>query len=174
MRALYYFLISVVLFYIDTAIGLVIPMHIGEKTIIFVPHLTFMYLLLICVYRSFGVALILAIVLGLVTDLYFGSFYGLYLFGYILFVVIMDFFFKTFYRDHAMLFIIVLLSTVFLEIYVAIIYSILGLIEFNFIDFVIFRLLPTFILNLILLTILYPIISKFFRKVQFKIDSKKA
>lgn len=174
MRALYYFLISVVLFYIDTAIGLVIPMHIGEKTIIFVPHLTFMYLLLICVYRSFGVALILAIVLGLVTDLYFGSFYGLYLFGYILFVVIMDFFFKTFYRDHTMLFIIVLLSTAFLEIYVAIIYSILGLIEFNFIDFVIFRLLPTFILNLILLTILYPIISKFFRKVQFKIDSKKA
>ncbi|WP_436854058.1 rod shape-determining protein MreD [Staphylococcus caeli] len=174
MRALYYFLISVVLFYIDTAIGLVIPMHIGEKTIIFVPHLTFMYLLLICVYRSFGVALILAIVLGLITDLYFGSFYGLYLFGYILFVVIMDFFFKTFYRDHTMLFIIVLLSTVFLEIYVAIIYSILGLIEFNLIDFVIFRLLPTFILNLILLTILYPIISKFFRKIQFKIDSKKA
>ncbi|SCS27820.1 rod shape-determining protein MreD [Staphylococcus caeli] len=174
MRALYYFLIGVVLFYIDTAIGLVIPMHIGDKTIIFVPHLTFMYLLLISVYRNFGVALILAIVLGIATDLYFGSFYGLYLFGYILFVVIMDFFFKTFYRDHTMLFIIVLLSTVFLEIYVAIIYGTLGLIEFNFIDFVLFRVVPTFILNLILLTILYPIISKFFRKIQFKIDSKKA
>lgn len=174
MRALYYFLIGVVLFYIDTAIGLVIPMHIGDKTIIFVPHLTFMYLLLISVYRNFGVALILAIVLGIANDLYFGSFYGLYLFGYILFVVIMDFFFKTFYRDHTMLFIIVLLSTVFLEIYVAIIYGTLGLIEFNFIDFVLFRVVPTFILNLILLTILYPIISKFFRKIQFKIDSKKA
>ena len=174
MRALYYFLIGVVLFYIDTAIGLVIPMHIGDKTIIFVPHLTFMYLWLISVYRNFGVALILAIVLGIANDLYFGSFYGLYLFGYILFVVIMDFFFKTFYRDHTMLFIIVLLSTVFLEIYVAIIYGTLGLIEFNFIDFVLFRVVPTFILNLILLTILYPIISKFFRKIQFKIDSKKA
>jgi len=149
-------------------------MHIGDKTIIFVPHLTFMYLLLISVYRNFGVALILAIVLGIANDLYFGSFYGLYLFGYILFVVIMDFFFKTFYRDHTMLFIIVLLSTVFLEIYVAIIYGTLGLIEFNFIDFVLFRVVPTFILNLILLTILYPIISKFFRKIQFKIDSKKA
>ncbi|MDW3899203.1 rod shape-determining protein MreD [Staphylococcus saprophyticus] len=172
MRALYYFLIGIVLFYIDTVIGLVIPMQIGDKNIVFVPHLTLMYLLLICVYRSFGVAMILAAVFGIVTDLYFGSFYGLYLFGFILFVVIMDFFFKTFYRDNTMLFITVWLSTIFLEIYVAIIYSILGLIAFNFIDFIVFRLIPTLILNFILLVILYPIITKFFRKVQMKIDSK--
>lgn len=172
MRALYYFLIGIVLFYIDTVIGLVIPMQIGDKDIVFVPHLTLMYLLLICVYRSFGVAMILAAVFGIVTDLYFGSFYGLYLFGFILFVVIMDFFLKTFYRDNTMLFITVWLSTIFLEIYVAIIYSILGLIAFNFIDFIVFRLIPTLILNFILLVILYPIITKFFRKVQMKIDSK--
>ena len=172
MRALYYFLIGIVLFYIDTVIGLVIPMQIGDKDIVFVPHLMLMYLLLICVYRSFGVAMILAAVFGIVTDLYFGSFYGLFLFGFILFVVIVDFFFKTFYRDNTMLFITVWLSTIFLEIYVAIIYSILGLIAFNFIDFIVFRLIPTLILNFILLVILYPIITKFFRKVQMKIDSK--
>ncbi|MDW8798559.1 rod shape-determining protein MreD [Staphylococcus pseudoxylosus] len=174
MRALYYFLIGIVLFYIDTAIGLIIPMQIGMKDIIFVPHLTLMYLLIICVHRSFGVAIILSTVLGLITDLYFGSFYGLYLFGYILFVVIQDFFFKTFYRDDTMLFFVVLLSTIFLEIYVAIIYSILGLIAFNLFDFVLYRLIPTLVLNFILLIIFYPIITKFFRKVQLKIDSKKA
>ncbi|MEC5299922.1 MULTISPECIES: rod shape-determining protein MreD [Staphylococcus] len=173
MRALYYFLIGIVLFYIDTAIGLIIPMQIGTKDIIFVPHLTLMYLLIICVYRSFGVAIILSTVLGLITDLYFGSFYGLYLFGYILFVVIQDFFFKTFYRDYTMLFLVVLLSTIFLEIYVAIIYSILGLIAFNLFEFVLYRLIPTLGLNFILLIIFYPIIIKFFRKVQLKIDSKK-
>lgn len=174
MRALYYFLIGIVLFYIDTAIGLIIPMQIGMKDIIFVPHLTLMYLLIICVHRSFGVAIILSTVLGLITDLYFGSFYGLYLFGYILFVVIQDFFFKTFYRDDTMLFFVVLLSTIFLEIYVAIIYSILGLIAFNLFDFVLYRLIPTLVLNFILLIMFYPIITKFFRKVQLKIDSKKA
>ena len=173
MRALYYFLIGIVLFYIDTAIGLIIPMQIGTKDIIFVPHLTLMYLLIICVHRSFGVAIILSTVLGLITDLYFGSFYGLYLFGYILFVVIQDFFFKTFYRDYTMLFFVVLLSTIFLEIYVAIIYSVLGLIAFNLFEFVLYRLIPTLGLNFILLIIFYPIIIKFFRKVQLKIDSKK-
>ncbi|HLR19805.1 MAG TPA: rod shape-determining protein MreD [Staphylococcus sp.] len=173
MRALYYFLIGIILFYIDTAIGLIIPMQIGGKDIIFVPHLTVMYILLLSVYRSFGVAIILSAVFGLITDLYFGSFYGLYLFGYILFVVIMDFFFKTFYRDETMMFIIILSSAIFLEVYVVIMYSILGIINFEFIDFIMFRLIPTLILNLILLTILYPIIMKFLRKVQLKIDSKK-
>lgn len=171
MRVFYYFLIGVVLFYIDTVIGLVIPMHIGNKDIIFVPHLTLMYLLIICVFRSFGVSIILAIVLGAITDLYFGSFYGLYLFGYILLVVIMDFFFKVFYRDDSMLFVIILFSTVVMEIYVALIYSALVLIHFMFIDFILLRLIPTLILNLVLLIIIYPLITKFFRKTQLKIDT---
>ncbi len=46
MRTLYYFLIGILLFYIDTAIGLLIPMHIGKFELVFVPHLTFMYILI--------------------------------------------------------------------------------------------------------------------------------
>ncbi|MFI3135059.1 rod shape-determining protein MreD, partial [Staphylococcus warneri] len=96
MRGIYYFLIGILLFYIDTIIGLVIPMHFGKIDIIFVPHLTLMYLLILTIYRSFGVALVLAIFFGLITDLYYGSIYGLYMFGYILAVVVMDRFFKIF------------------------------------------------------------------------------
>ncbi|MCG7338520.1 rod shape-determining protein MreD [Staphylococcus sp. ACRSN] len=172
MRSLYYFLIGIVLFYIDTIIGLVIPMQIGHKEIIFVPHLTLMYILIISVYRSFNVAIILAIILGLITDLYFGSFYGLYLFGYILLVVLMDFFFKSFYRDKAMLFVATWLAVLVLETYVAIIYGTLGLIHFNLLDFLLFRIIPTLILNFLLLLIVFPFITKFLRKVQIKIDSK--
>ncbi|WP_202034867.1 rod shape-determining protein MreD, partial [Staphylococcus aureus] len=51
MRTLYYFLIGILLFYIDTAIGLLIPMHIGKFELVFVPHLTFMYILMMVVYR---------------------------------------------------------------------------------------------------------------------------
>ena len=86
----------------------------------------------------------------------------------------MDFFFKVFYRDHTMLFTIVLLSTLVLEIYVAVIYSVLGLVQFNLFEFVIFRMIPTLILNLILLIILYPLITKFLKKIQLKIDSERS
>ncbi|ORN97506.1 rod shape-determining protein MreD, partial [Staphylococcus aureus] len=54
MRTLYYFLIGILLFYIDTAIGLLIPMNIGKFELVFVPHLTFMYILMMVVYRGFG------------------------------------------------------------------------------------------------------------------------
>ncbi|WP_369041491.1 rod shape-determining protein MreD [Staphylococcus warneri] len=172
MRGIYYFLIGILLFYIDTIIGLVIPMHFGKIDVIFVPHLTLMYLLILTIYRSFGVALILAIFFGLITDLYFGSIYGLYMFGYILAVVVMDRFFKIFYRDKVMIFIIILVSTLLIEIYVALIYGLIGFIQFNLLEFLLLRLLPTFILNIILLTILYPIMLKFLRKIQIKIDSR--
>ncbi len=172
MRGIYYFLIGIILFYIDTVIGIVIPIHFGKIDVIFVPHLTLMYLLILMIYRGFGVAVILAIFFGLITDLYLGSIYGLYMFGYILAVVIMDRLFKIFYRDTVMLFIVILLSTIFLEIYVAIIYGVIGFIQFNLLEFLLLRLLPTFILNLILLIILYPIMLKFMRKIQNKIDSR--
>ncbi|MCE4999309.1 rod shape-determining protein MreD [Staphylococcus warneri] len=172
MRGIYYFLIGILLFYIDTIIGLVIPMHFGKIDVIFVPHLTLMYLLILTIYRSFGVALILAIFFGLITDLYFGSIYGLYMFGYILAVVVMDRFFNIFYKDKVMIFIIILVSTLLIEIYVALIYGLIGFIQFNLLEFLLLRLLPTFILNIILLTILYPIMLKFLRKIQIKIDSR--
>ena len=172
MRGIYYFLIGILLFYIDTIIGLVIPMHFGKIDVIFVPHLTLMYLLILTIYRSFGVALVLAIFLGLITDLYYGNIYGLYMFGYILAVVVMDRCFKIFYKDKVMIFIIILVSTILIEIYVALIYGLIGFIQFNLIEFLLLRLLPTFIVNLLLLTILFPLMLKFLRKIQIKIDSR--
>ncbi|MCY1564688.1 rod shape-determining protein MreD [Staphylococcus pettenkoferi] len=171
MRALYYFLIGHLLFYIDVAISLVIPMHIGHTSIIFVPHLTLMYLVMICIYRGLNVALILSIIIGIITDVTIGTIYGIYLFGYLLLVVLFDQLFKVFYRDKSMLFILVLLSTLGFEIFSAIIYGVLGLIDFNIVSFIFFRIIPTLILNLILLIILFPILHKFFKKIQRKIDN---
>lgn len=172
MRTLYYFLIGILLFYIDTAIGLVIPLHFGKIDIIFVPHLTLMYILIMTIYRGFGVAVILAIFFGIITDLYFGSIYGLYMFGYIILVVLIDKFFKVFYRDYSMLFGIVLISTIVLEIYVVAIYGVIGFIQFNFIEFILFRLVPTLLLNFILLLILFPIIIKFTKKYKTQLTVK--
>ena len=156
-----------------TAIGLLIPMNIGKFELVFVPHLTFMYILMMVVYRGFGVSLLLSIFLGVMTDVYFGSIYGVYLFGYILFLALIDRFFKIFYKDHSMLFIIILASTLLLEVYVALIYGMLGFIQFDIIHFVVFRLLPTLIMNFVLLIMLYPLIIKFLKKTNNDIDMKR-
>lgn len=167
MRAFYYFLIGAVLFYLDSLIALVIPMQIGGRGIIFVPHLLLMYLLIITIYKKPSIAVVLAIIFGLTTDLYYGTIYGLNTFGYLLFVILMDFFFKVYYRDHTMVFIGVWLFTIIFEIYQALIYGLLGLIKFNLWDFLLFRLLPTAFVNLLLLVIVFSLIKKLIKKIRF-------
>lgn len=172
MRAFYYFLIGAVLFYLDSLIALVIPMQIGGRGIIFVPHLLLMYLLIITIYKKPSIAVVLAIIFGLTTDLYHGTIYGLNTFGYLLFVILMDFFFKVYYRDHTMVFIGVWLFTIIFEIYQALIYGLLGLIKFNLWDFLLFRLLPTAFVNLLLLVIVFSLIKKLIKKLDLPIDRK--
>ncbi|MGV3141902.1 rod shape-determining protein MreD [Staphylococcus simulans] len=172
MRAFYYFLIGAVLFYLDSLIALVIPMQIGGRGIIFVPHLLLMYLLIITIYKKPSIAVVLAIIFGLTTDLYYGTIYGLNTFGYLLFVILMDFFFKVYYRDHTMVFIGVWLFTIIFEIYQALIYGLLGLIKFNLLDFLLFRLLPTAFVNLLLLVIVFSLIKKLIKKLDLPIDRK--
>ncbi|RIN75693.1 rod shape-determining protein MreD [Staphylococcus simulans] len=172
MRAFYYFLIGAVLFYLDSLIALVIPMQIGGRGIIFVPHLLLMYLLILTIYKKPSIAVVLAIIFGLTTDLYYGTIYGLNTFGYLLFVILMDFFFKVYYRDHTMVFLGVWLFTILFEIYQAIIYGLLGLIKFNLWDFLLFRLLPTAFVNLLLLIIVFGLIKKIIKKLDLPIDRK--
>ncbi|MDT4012396.1 rod shape-determining protein MreD [Staphylococcus simulans] len=172
MRAFYYFLIGAVLFYLDSLIALVIPMQIGGRGIIFVPHLLLMYLLIITIYKKPSIAVVLAIIFGLTTDFYYGTIYGLNTFGYLLFVILMDFFFKVYYRDHTMVFIGVWLFTIIFEIYQALIYGLLGLIKFNLLDFLLFRLLPTAFVNLLLLVIVFSLIKKLIKKLDLPIDRK--
>ena len=72
-----------------------------------------------------------------------------------------------------MLFALTLMSVLFFEIYTAIIYGMLDLITFDLFDFVLFRLIPTMIINGVLLIIMEPLLYKFFHKIQLNIDSKK-
>ena len=147
-------------------------MQISGKSIIFVPHLLLMYLLMITIYKKPSIAVVLAIIFGLTTDLYYGTIYGLNTFGYLLFVILMDFFFKVYYRDHTMIFLGVWIFTIIFEIYQVIIYGLLGLIRFNLGEFILFRMLPTAFINLLLLIIIFSLIRKIVKKLDLSIDRK--
>ena len=59
-----------------------------------------------------------------------------------------------------MVFLGVWIFTIIFEIYTALIYGLLGLIQFSFMEFILFRLVPTALLNLILLVILFAVTRK--------------
>lgn len=154
-RAFLYFILGILCFYVDTFLTLISPIHIFSLHFVFVPRLTLMFLLLLTFYRNLYTALILGVLLGLMTDIYFGEIYGVYLITYLLCILIVEKFFSLFYRDHAIVFLIVLLSVIVIDIIVAIIYSMVGLIQFNFIQFILFRVPSTLLLNAILLIFIF-------------------
>ena len=153
-------LIGVILFYLDIILTRLSPINVFNETFIVVPRLTFLYLLIIAVYKNPKVAIILAIVTGIFTDIYFGGIYGVYTFGYTIFVIMMDKLFKVFYRDILMMVILLICSVVLLEIWVMIFYGFLGIASINIIQIILFRFIPTVFFNLICLIIIFPFVLK--------------
>ncbi|MGK9043526.1 rod shape-determining protein MreD [Mammaliicoccus vitulinus] len=153
-------LIGVILFYLDSLLTRLSPIHLFDETFIIVPRLTFLYLLIIAVYKNPKVAIILAVVTGVFTDIYFGGIYGVYTFGYAIFVIMMDKLFKVFYRDILMMVILLISSVVLLEIWVMVFYGFLGITSLNIGQIILFRFIPTVIFNLICLIIIFPFILK--------------
>ncbi|MGV3041361.1 rod shape-determining protein MreD [Staphylococcus rostri] len=170
-KSIYYVLGALLCFYLDTLLTFMSPIAIGHVKFIFVPHLVFLYLILITVYRNTSTALVLGILVGIIQDLYFGQIYGLYLFGYLLSILIADKFLKVFFRDHVMVYWMILLGIIFLEIFVVAVYSVLGLIDFQIIPFITLRLLPTLFLNALLLIVIYVILERK-TKVKTSVDIK--
>ena len=154
-RATLYFVLGIVCFYLDTLFTLISPIHIWGEHFTFVPRLTIMFILLITFYKNLYTAIILGILLGLMTDIYFGEIYGVYLISYLLCILIAQKFFSLFYRDHVIVFLIILLSVVMLDIIVAMMYSMVGLIQFDFIQFIFFRVPTTLLLNGIFLIFMF-------------------
>ncbi|ARB40538.1 MULTISPECIES: rod shape-determining protein MreD [Mammaliicoccus] len=153
-------LIGVLLFYLDSLLTRLSPLTLFNETFIIVPRLTFLYLLIIAVYKNPKVAIILAIVTGIFTDIYYGGIYGVYTFGYAIFVIMMDKLFKVFYRDILMMVILLISSVVLLEIWVMVFYGFLGIASINIGSIILFRLIPTVVFNLICLIIIFPFVLK--------------
>lgn len=171
MKSIYYVLVAILMFYLDTVLTFLSPIMIGGHRFILVPHLVFLFLILITVYKNTSIALILGALLGTVHDLFFGPIYGVYLFGYIVSILFADKFLKVFFRDHMMVYVMTLIGVIFLEVFVVLIYLIVGLVEFNFLQFILFRILPTLLLNAILLIFLY-FAANYFLNHSRSIDTK--
>ncbi|UXU60592.1 rod shape-determining protein MreD [Staphylococcus agnetis] len=158
-RASVYLIVAIICFYLDTVLTMISPIKIFGIQFIMVPRLTLIFLLLMTFYRNVYSALILGMFLGLMTDLYFGEIYGVYLIAYLILILFVEKFFSLFYRDHAVVFLVILVSVIVLDIFVAFLYHLVGLIDFNILDYLLFRAPLTLLLNAILLIFIYTLLD---------------
>lgn len=157
-------LIALVLFYIDSIINSFWPITIFNTDYFFKSHLLLMYLLIITVYKNPKIALILGILFGLISDIYFGTIYGIYLFGFVIAILLMDQLFKVFYKDIKMM-IVLFLSFIFLfENFYYIVFVVLSIAHIGYFTFLWTHVLPSMLINLILIILVFPIILKLLDK----------
>lgn len=95
-RASVYLIVAIICFYLDTVLTMMSPIKIFGIQFIMVPRLTLIILLLMTFYRNVYSALILGMFLGLMTDLYFGEIYGVYLIAYLMLILFVESFFHFF------------------------------------------------------------------------------
>ncbi|MCE4956222.1 rod shape-determining protein MreD [Macrococcoides caseolyticum] len=157
-------LIALMLFYIDTLINSIWPFTIFGIPYFFRSHLLLMYLLIITVYKNPKIALILGVLFGCISDIYLGTIYGIYLFGFIIAILMMDQLFKVFYKDLKMMMVLFLAFIFIFEHFYYIVFAILGIAHINYFVFIWTHVLPSLILNFALILLVFPIILKILDK----------
>lgn len=152
--------IGIGLFYLDTLINTLMPVQLMNHSFYFTSHLLFIYLLIIAVYKNPTIALILALFFGLISDVYFSTLYGVYLFGYVMFIVLMNQLFKVFYKDVVVMIGLLVSFVVLLELYFFIIYSTLNNVHMGIWTFIWSHAIPTSFLNFVLIITIFPFVLK--------------
>ncbi|GGB04070.1 rod shape-determining protein MreD [Macrococcus hajekii] len=148
--------IAVILFYLDTLFNSLMPMG----PFYFTCHLLLIYLLILSVYKHPTIAYVIGIVFGIVSDVYFSTIYGVYTFGYIVCIMLMSRLFNVFYKDTTMMISLLIGFVLFFEGLFYLIYRILYSTSHGIFYFLFHHGLPSMLINLILIFVLFPTVLK--------------
>ncbi|GAB3070802.1 rod shape-determining protein MreD [Salinicoccus sesuvii] len=160
MRVIITFLVSFVLMYLDFAFARFSPITLNEVEVYFVPRALLMFILLLSIYTGYRMSILFAVVFGVMLDLYIGSVYGIHAFGMVAFVLFMHTAFRVFYKDFVAMAFVVLLLTLLYDIYIYLLYSILGLVDKPIFDYLALRAAPSLLLNALLFIVIFVIALK--------------
>ena len=155
MQMIVIFIIGILLMCADLSFTGFSPMTLFNVEVYFVPKFLFMYILLLTIYVGPKISMFFALLFGIMLDIYIGTIYGIYSFGFIAFVIFMQTAFRVFYRDFVAMAFVVLLNSMFFDLYQYAIYRILDFISMPLFDYFALRAVPSVLVNAFVFTIIY-------------------
>lgn len=147
-------LVGIVLFFCEPIFSLFSPVLIDGSNYFLVPHFVFMFLIFLAVYYDRKKSIYYAIIFGLIYDIVFIDIVGLYVVLYPLFCIFTSWVVKMIQQNLAIITILTMILVAILEMAVYEFFSILSITTISFNEFLIYRLTPTIIGNLIILILL--------------------
>ncbi|HWL27013.1 MAG TPA: rod shape-determining protein MreD [Ureibacillus sp.] len=147
-------LTAIVLFLLEPVFALFSPINLNEQTVFLVPRFLILYLIFVSIYYSRKRAVVYGIIFGLLYDVFYIDIIGLYTVLYPLICLIAG---STVKFIHQHLMITTLLSLILVALMEIVLYYFFLFINFTtipFSDFMMTRLIPTIIANLLFLVML--------------------
>ncbi|GGJ84120.1 rod shape-determining protein MreD [Lentibacillus kapialis] len=141
----------------------ILPASLLNGDLVFVSHWIFMFLILVAIFydrESTFFSVFYGLLFGLLTDIVYTGILGVYMFSYGLGAYIVHGMTKLL---HANIFVTILLGMaglVFVEIFNKFVFSVIGISDLTWKAYLIERLTPTIIANILFLLIIYPFFVK--------------
>lgn len=128
-----------------------------------VPHFVLMFLVLVTIFydkEDTYAAVLYSVIFGLLIDVVYTGVLGVYMFSYALVIYLVHKLKRLMHTNFVVTLFLGCVALILVESSIYIIYLTINFTSMLWLDFLLYRLLPTILANLIFLTILYPIIVK--------------
>lgn len=141
----------------------ILPKRLLTSDYMIVPHWVFIFLIFITIFydkENTYYSVLYGVIFGLLIDIVYTGYLGIYMFSYALVVYIIHGLKKRFYTNILVTIVIGIIGISIADIVINLIYSSIGVIDIYWKEYLQLRLLPTILANIIFLIIFYSIVKK--------------
>lgn len=140
-----------------------LPSSLVMGDLLIIPHWVLIFLLFLAIFydnESTYFSVLYALLFGLLIDVVYTGILGVYMFSYALVIYMLHGLKKMLHGNILVTILLGITGIAIADILINFIYMMVGLTETTWGDYFIYRLLPTILLNLVFLFILYPLFVK--------------
>ncbi len=163
MKKLYLPLILFILLVLEGLAINLLPKEIALSEYLIIAHWVLAFLVYIAVYYDSGstyYSVFYAFLFGLLIDILYTGILGVYMFSYGLIIYIIHGLQKFLQRNFFVLILLGILAFLMADLFIYFVYSVVGITEMVWKDYLLQRLLPTIFSNLLFFLILFPVFKK--------------
>lgn len=142
-----------------------LPMSLIKGELVIVPHWVLVILVFVGIFydrEDTYFSVLYGLVFGLLIDIVYTGVLGVYMFTYALSIYIIHGLTKMLHANFSATLLLGTMALILTEIFINVIFSVVGISEMEWSSYLLFRLLPTVLANVLLLLALYPLIKKKF------------
>jgi len=147
----------------------IFPAVFWDPHAVYIPHFAFVFLMLIAIFydeENTYISIVYALITGLLIDIAYTDILGVYMFSYTIAIYIVYLLSKVFQGNFYITLLIGMMGIIFTDTLIHLIYYTIDKTFLIWDEYLLLRLIPTIIVNVIVLASMYPIFEK--RLTQWK------